>query len=107
MRDLAQRPAGNLSNQGAKPSLQGKDVNSKDILLVAKRKDIFMKRLITLVSTKGKTTKQIQKEVLGNYDKYQATQKKTIHKATNTEIIFVPKLTPQMKAYLKNKKSKS
>lgn len=110
MRDLALRPAGNLRDQGAKPSPQGKDVNSQDILLVAMRKDIFMKRLITLVSTIGKTTKQIQKEVLDNYDKYQSAQKKTNnknHKTINTEITFVPKLTPQMKAYLKNKKSKS
>lgn len=66
-----------------------------------------MKKLITLVSTKGKTTKQIQKEVIDNFNKYQATQKKISHKTTNTEITFVPKLTPQMKTYLRNKKSKS
>ena len=70
----------------------------------------FMKKLITLVSTKGKTSKQIQKEVLDNYNKYQAAQKKTNnknHKTINTDITFVPKLTPQMKAHLKNKRSKS
>lgn len=77
-------------------------------LLLQKKGYFFMKKLITLVSTKGKTTKQIQKEVSDNYDKYQAAQKKTKnikHKTTKTEITFVPKLTPQMKAYLKNKKS--
>ena len=69
-----------------------------------------MKKLITLVSTSGKTNKQIQKEVIDNFNKYQAVQKKTNnrnHKTTNTEITFVPKLTPQMKAYLQNKRSKS
>jgi hypothetical protein len=34
------------------------------------------------------------------------TNKKS-NKTTTTEITFVPKLTPQMKAYLRNKKSKS
>ena len=49
---------------------------SDNILLVAKRKGIFMKKIITIVSTKSKTNKQIQKEVIDNVNKYDAAKSK-------------------------------
>lgn len=48
---------------------------NKNILLIAKRKDIFMKKLITLVSTKGKTPDEIARELVKNLYHYSATTK--------------------------------
>ncbi len=52
-----------------------------------KAAELPKKKLITLVSTKGKTTKEVSKEVWANYQKYLAfqanSQKKSAEQTTN------------------------